>query len=189
MEANEHLLVLGAAGGVGLAAVETATALGAHVIAAASSPEKRRVALNAGALHAIDYALPDWSALVKSACPSGRVDVVFDPVGGAAFAEAEKCVGWEGRYLLVGFASGDIPSLALNRPLVKGYDLLGVRYDVWRDRNWAKARAHLQQVLAFVAKGMITPQISAMLPLHQTGSAIRQVSERGSVGKLVIVMR
>ncbi|MHA7602743.1 NADPH:quinone oxidoreductase family protein [Alicycliphilus sp. T452] len=186
LKAGSYLLVMGAAGGAGLAAVEIASVMGAHVIAVASSEAKRRLALKAGATHAIDYTLPDWSRHLRNVVPSSRVDVVFDPVGGAAFSEAEKCIGWEGKYLLVGFASGEIPSVALNKPLVKGYDLLGVRYDVWRDRNWSKARRSLQQVLAYVADGAIKPQVSATLPLHQTGLAIRQVSERGGLGKLVI---
>lgn len=186
LKTGSYVLVLGAAGGVGIAAVEVAKAMGAHVIAAASTEAKRYLALRAGASHAVDYGQSDWSRQVRSASPSGRVDVVFDPVGGAAFSEAEKCVGWEGKYLLVGFASGEIPTIVLSKPLVKGYDLLGVRYDVWRDCNWDKARKNLEQVLAYAANRVVKPKVSETLPLHQTGLAIRHVSERGSIGKLVI---
>lgn len=187
VQPGETLLVLGAAGGVGLAAVAIAKAMGVHVIAAASTSAKRELAIAHGADQSIDYTQANWHEKARSHCGSGRVDLVFDAVGGAAFEEAERCIGWGGRYLLIGFASGTIPSVALNRPLVKGYDLLGIRYDVWRDRHWDEARINLTQVIDWCSQGLLRPVISKRYPLSNASNAIRDLAARQATGKVILV--
>lgn len=186
LQAGESMLVLGAAGGVGLAAVQLGKALGAHVIAAASTLEKRELALQHGAAHAVDYTRAEWRHEVKSLTEGRGVDVVYDPVGGDAFDEAVRAIGWGGRYLVVGFTSGRIPTLQVNMPLVKGFDIVGVRYDTWRNRWWRAARADLEQVLAWCASGEFKPLISARYPLHRAVEAMRNVTGRLVTGKVVL---
>jgi NADPH2:quinone reductase len=186
MQPGESLLVLGAAGGVGLATVQLGKAMGARVIAAASTPAKRDLALQHGADHAVDYTLPDWREQVKALTGGKGVDVVYDPVGGDAFDEAVRAVGWMGRYLVIGFTAGRIPTLKVNMPLVKGYDLIGVRYDVWRDGWWSEARANLEQVLALYAQGKFRPLVSATYPLEETVQAMQSITARQVTGKVVL---
>lgn len=185
--AGEWLLVLGAAGGVGLAAVQLGRALGLHVIAAASTPAKRELCLAHGAEHAIDYTQPGWREQVKSLTGGRGVDLVYDPVGGDAFDEAVRCVAFDGRYLVIGFTAGRIPSVGVNYPLVKGFDIVGVRYDVWRDGCWDDARANLQDVLALQARGLVRPLVSARHPLANAVEAMRSITGRGTTGKVVLV--
>ncbi|MGI4812365.1 MAG: NADPH:quinone oxidoreductase family protein [Janthinobacterium lividum] len=187
LKPGETLLVLGASGGVGLAAVQLGHAMGARVIAAASTPEKRALAQAHGAREAVDYTQPDWREQVKALTAGRGADVVFDPVGGDAFDEAVRCVSWLGRYLLIGFTAGRIPILKMNMPLLKGYDIRGVRYDVWRDGWWADARANLEAMLAMYAQGRIKPLISAAYPLAEAKQAIRSLTMRGHIGKVVLV--
>jgi NADPH2:quinone reductase len=186
MQPGESLLVLGAAGGVGLATVQLGKAMGARVIAAASTPAKRELALRHGADHAIDYTVPDWREQVKALTAGKGVDVVYDPVGGDAFDEAVRAVGWMGRYLVIGFTAGRIPTLKVNMPLVKGYDLVGVRYDVWRDGWWNEARANLEQVLAWCDEGRLQPLVSARYPLASAVEAMRSITSRQVTGKVVL---
>jgi NADPH2:quinone reductase len=162
-------------------------ALGARVIAAASSEEKRQMALAHGADDTVDYTRPDWRNVVRDMTNSEGVDVVYDPVGGDAFDEAIRCVAWMGRYLVIGFSSGRIPTLGVNHPLLKSYDVRGVRYDVWRDRSWDQARANLMQVLAWYDKGLIRPQIGATYPLEQATEAMSSLMNRQVKGKIVLV--
>lgn len=185
--AGEWLLVLGAAGGVGLAAVQLGRALGLHVIAAASTPAKRELCLQHGAEHAIDYTQPGWREQVKALTGGRGVDLVYDPVGGDAFDEAVRCVAFDGRYLVIGFTAGRIPSVGVNYPLVKGFDLVGVRYDVWRDGWWPDARANLQDVLALQAQGLVRPLVSARHPLASAVQAMRSITGRSTTGKVVLV--
>lgn len=186
LQAGQSLLVLGAAGGVGLAAVQLGRTLGARVIAAASTQAKRELALEHGAAHAIDYTRSDWRHEVKALTQGRGVHVVFDPVGGDAFDEAVRTIGWEGRYLVVGFTSGRIPTLQVNMPLVKGFDVVGVRYDDWRNNTWPEARADLQQLLHWCAAGHIRPLVSARYPLAQAVEAMRSVTQRQITGKVVL---
>jgi NADPH2:quinone reductase len=183
---GENLLVLGAAGGVGLAAVHLGKAMGARVIAAASTPAKRQLAQDQGADEVVDYTQPDWRLKVKDFTGGQGVDVVYDPVGGDAFDEAVRCIGWDGRYLVIGFTAGRIPTLSVNMPLVKGYDLVGVRYDVWRDGWWSEARANLEQVLALYAQGQFRPLVSATYPLEETVQAMQSITARKITGKVVL---
>lgn len=184
---GEWLLVLGAAGGVGLATVQLGQAMGARVIAAASTPEKRALCLEHGAEHTIDYTQPGWREEVKALTGGRGVDVAYDPVGGDAFDEAVRCMAFDGRYLVIGFTSGRIPQIQVNYPLVKGFDILGVRYDVWRDGCWPEARANLQQVLAFYEQRRIRPLVSARWPLPRAVEALRSITSRGTTGKVVLV--
>lgn len=184
---GEWLLVLGAAGGVGLATVQLGQAMGARVIAAASTPEKRALCLEHGAEHAVDYTQPGWREEVKALTGGRGVDVAYDPVGGDAFDEAVRCMAFDGRYLVIGFTSGRIPQIQVNYPLVKGFDILGVRYDVWRDGCWPEARANLQQVLAFYEQRRIRPLVSARWPLPRAVEALRSITSRGTTGKVVLV--
>jgi NADPH2:quinone reductase len=186
LERGDWVLVLGAAGGVGLAAVQTAAAMGAHVIAGASTPAKRELALRHGALHAVDYTQPGWRSEVFAVAGAGGVQVVFDPVGGDIFDEAVRCVGWGGRYLVIGFASGRIPELRVNHPLVKGYDVVGVRYDVWRDRFWPQARQNLARILAWWSEGKIRPLVSRVAPMEDAVVALSAIANRQVTGKLVL---
>jgi NADPH2:quinone reductase len=183
----EQLLVLGAAGGVGLAAVQLGKAIGARVIAAASTEEKRQMALAHGADDVVDYTLPGWRNSVLELTGSLGVDVIYDPVGGDVFDEAIRCTAWMGRYLVVGFSSGRIPSLSVNHPLVKGYDLRGVRYDVWRDRCWRQAQSNLRQVLDWCGEGRIRPHVDATYPLEQAVTALRSLMTRQAKGKIVLL--
>jgi NADPH2:quinone reductase len=184
---GEWLLVLGAAGGVGLATVQLGRALGARVIAAASTPAKRALCLEQGAQHAIDYTQPGWRDEVKRLTGGHGADLVYDPVGGDAFDEAMRCTAFDGRYLVIGFTSGRIPQVKVNYPLVKGFDILGVRYDVWRDSRWAEARANLQQVLDLYAQGQVRPLVSARYPLARAAEAMRSITGRTITGKVVLV--
>jgi len=187
LAAGEWVLVLGAAGGVGLAAVQVAAAMGARVIAGASTPEKRQLASERGAMHVVDYTKADWRTDVLEITGPGGVDVVFDPVGGDVFDEAVRTVGWDGRFLVVGFAAGRIPELKMNHPLVKGYQVIGVRYDVWRDRCWRDARANLGQILAWCEAGRVRPVVSRTERLADAVQALRAIAAREVVGKVVLV--
>jgi NADPH2:quinone reductase len=186
LQPGESLLVLGAAGGVGLATVQLAKAMGAHVIAAASSEAKRALAREHGADDTVDYTQKDWREQVKALTGGKGVDLVYDPVGGDAFDEAVRCMAWMGRYLVIGFTAGRIPTLKVNMPLVKGYDLVGVRYDVWRDGWWSEARANLEQVLAWYAEGKVRPLVSASYPLARAVEAMRSITSRQVTGKVVL---
>ncbi|WBY01072.1 NADPH:quinone oxidoreductase family protein [Ramlibacter tataouinensis] len=184
--AGDRVLVLGAAGGVGLAAVQVAVAMGARVIAAASTPGKRDLASQHGASACVDYTKPEWRKEVLDAAGPAGIQAVFDPVGGDLFDEAVRTVGWDGRYLVVGFAAGRIPELKMNHPLVKGYDVVGIRYDVWRDRFWAEARENLEQVLVWCAEGRVRPVVARTEPLPRAVEALMAIAGREVVGKLVL---
>lgn len=186
LAAGEWVLVLGAAGGVGLAAVQVAAAMGARVIAGASTAERRELALRHGASHAVDYTRPEWRREVLDITGSAGVQVAFDPVGGDVFDEAVRSVGWDGRYLVIGFAAGRIPQLKVNHPLVKGYDVVGVRYDVWRDRFWPEAKANLARIIAWWSEGRLQPVVSRTAPLSEAVAALTAIASRQVVGKLVL---
>jgi NADPH2:quinone reductase len=186
MQPGESLLVLGAAGGVGLATVQLGKAMGARVIAAASTEAKRELAREHGADETVDYTQKDWREQVKALTGGKGVDLVYDPVGGDAFDEAVRCMAWMGRYLVIGFTAGRIPTLKVNMPLVKGYDVVGVRYDVWRDGWWSEARANLEQVLAWYGEGKVRPLVSASYPLARAVEALRSITDRQVTGKVVL---
>lgn len=188
LQPGETLLVLGAAGGVGLAAVEIGKQMGARVIAAASSPEKLALARAHGAEITIDYARDDLKSALKDATDGRGVDVVFDPVGGALADPAFRAMAWDGRYLVVGFAAGDIPAIPLNLPLVKGAAIIGIFWGAFLTREPDVNTANVAQLYDWYAQGALRPEISHRFPLDEAVAAIRWVMDRKALGKVVVEM-
>jgi len=184
---GETLLVLGAAGGTGLAAVELGKMMGARVIAAASSPEKLEVCRSRGADDAIDYSKEDLREGVKRILGGNGVDVVYDPVGGAISEPAFRSLAWGGRFLVVGFTSGDIAKIPLNLPLLKGAAVVGVFLGGFMERDPDAARAEVKLLVEWLASGKIRPYISNRYPLERGIEALREVAERRAKGKVVII--
>ncbi len=184
---GETLLVLGAGGGVGLAAVEIGKQLGMRVIAAASSAEKLAAARERGADHTIDYASEDLRERVKALTEGRGVDVVYDPVGGEYAEPALRSVGWRGRYLVVGFAAGDIPKFAANLLLLKGSALVGVFWGEFVRREPALNAQNLALLFAWLRERKIHPLISKRYPLGQAPQALQALLDRQAIGKLVIL--
>lgn len=195
LEAGQTLLVLGAAGGVGLAAVELGKAFGARVIAAVSSEEKAQAARDAGADSAIVYPQGPFDkdgqkALAqqfKDAVGPAGADVIYDPVGGDYAEPALRAIAWEGRYLVVGFPAG-IPKLPLNLTLLKSCDVCGVFWGAFAARDPKANAAHVQTLFRLWGEGKIAPRISETYPLERAPEAIRAMSERRVIGKLVVTL-
>ena len=185
--AGETLLVLGAAGGVGIAAVELGALLGAKVIAAASTDDKLALCRSRGAQELVNYAREDLRERIKQLTAGAGVDVVYDPVGGELAEPAVRGTGWNGRYLVVGFASGVIPKLPLNLVLLKGCQIVGVFWGMFSMREPARNRAHADQLLRWIAEGKLAPTIDAVLPFSATGEALVRLEQRQVKGKLVLV--
>lgn len=188
LKPGETVAVLGASGGAGLAAVEIAKLLGARVIAVASSAEKLAVAQAHGADVLIDYATGDLKAALKQATGSNGVDVVYDCVGGPYVEPALRAIAWQGRYLVVGFAAGEIPKLALNLVLLKGCDVLGVFWGESVKRDPAGHRTNMSEVLAWIAEGRLKPRIHGTYPLTEIAAAIAVLDRREAVGKVVLTL-
>jgi NADPH2:quinone reductase len=184
---GETLLVLGAAGGTGLSAVELGKLMGARVIAAASTPEKLAVCREYGADETIDYTKEDLREGVKRTAGAKGVDVVYDPVGGAYAEPAFRSLAWRGRYLVIGFTAGDIPKLPLNLPLLKGASLVGVFLGAFMEREPVAARDNGRQLLEWLAAGKIRPHISNRYPLEKGIEALREVAERRARGKVLVI--
>jgi NADPH2:quinone reductase len=189
LQAGETLLVLGASGGVGLAAVEIGKAMGARVIAAASSAEKLAVAKAAGADELIDYSQANLREEIKRLTGGQGVDVIYDPVGGELFEQAVRGLAWNGRLLVVGFASGSIPQLTANLVLLKGAAVLGVFWGAFAQRQPEDNAANFRQLFAWHAEGKLKPLVSQTYPLEQAGAAIEKLGQRQAVGKLVVLAR
>ncbi len=189
LQAGETLRVLGASGGVGLAAVEIGKAMGARVIAAASSAEKLAVAKAAGADELIDYSQASLREEIKRLTGGQGVDVIYDPVGGELFEQAVRGLAWNGRLLVVGFASGSIPQLATNLVLLKGAAVLGVFWGAFAQRQPEDNAANFKQLFAWHAEGKLKPLVSQTYPLAEAGAAIEKLGQRQAVGKLVVLMR
>jgi NADPH2:quinone reductase len=187
LQKGETLLVLGAAGGVGIAAVELGTLMGARVIAAASSIEKLAFCRNHGASYTIDYSKEDLKAQVKDITKGNGVDVVYDPVGGSLSELALRGMAWQGRYLVVGFASGDIPKIPLNLVLLKGCQIVGVFWGSFAMREPTKNRAHANQIFTWIADGKLRPAIDATLRFSEAAEALNRLERRQVKGKLVLV--
>lgn len=183
---GETLAILGAAGGAGLAAVEIGALLGARVIACASSPEKLALAREHGAAEGIDYAADDLRAGLRRLAPSG-LDALYDTVGGALAEPALRSMGWGGRYLVVGFAGGEIPKIPLNLLLLKGCDLRGVFWGDFVRRDPAGHRANMERLLAWAAAGQIRAHVHGAYPLEQAADALALIAERKVQGKVVLV--
>ena len=189
LQAGETLLVMGASGGVGLAAVEIGKAMGARVIAAASSAEKLAVAKAAGADELIDYSQANLREEIKRLTGGQGVDVIYDPVGGELFEQAVRGLAWNGRLLVVGFASGSIPQLAANLVLLKGAAVLGVFWGAFAQRQPEDNAANFHQLFAWHAEGKLKPLVSQTYPLEEAGAAIEKLGQRQAVGKLVVLAR
>ena len=195
LQRGQTLLVLGAAGGVGLAAVEIGKALGARVVAAASSPEKAKAAGEAGADVALVYPRGPFdrdgqkalATLFKDAVGPGGADVILDPVGGDYTEPALRSIGWEGRFLVVGFPAG-IAKLPLNLTLLKSCDVCGVFWGAFAAREPQANAAHVEQLFRWWDEGKIAPKISATYPLERAGEAIAALRDRKAVGKLVVTL-
>ncbi|MGB6054242.1 MAG: NADPH:quinone oxidoreductase family protein [Burkholderiaceae bacterium] len=186
LKAGETMLVLGAAGGVGLAAIEIGKALGARVIAAASSDEKLEVCKAHGADATINYSSEDLREAIKAATGGKGPDVIYDPVGGVYAEPAFRSIGWRGRYLVVGFANGEIPKLPLNLALLKGASLVGVFWGEFARREPKANLAAMQQMMGWLAEGKIRPHISGRYALAETPQALNDMAARKVTGKVVI---
>ncbi len=186
LQKGETLLVLGAAGGVGSAAVELGKVMGATVIAAAGSANKLGFAKDLGASHTINYVEEDLKEAVKQITDGQGVDVVYDPVGGELSETAFRATAWGGRHLVVGFASGDIPSLALNLPLLKGASLVGVFWGSWIGREPAAAAENISELYELASGGEINPRISSVHELDDYAEAFSQLIDRKAQGKVLL---
>jgi NADPH2:quinone reductase len=186
LRAGEWLLVHGAAGGVGLSAVQIGKALGARVIATAGAPKKLEVARRAGADHLINYRTEDWVTRVKE-ITGGGADVIYDPVGGDVFDGSSKCIGFEGRLLVIGFAGGRIPEIAANRILLKNISVVGVHWGLYQERQSPLVRQWMDELLALVERGKLRPVIWKKFPLAQAAPALAAIASRESFGKVVLV--
>jgi len=186
LEAGETLLVLGAAGGTGLAAVEVGSVIGARVIAVASSEEKLQLCRERGAAETINYATEDLRARIKDLTGGSGVDVVFDPVGGDHAEAAVRGMAWGGRYLVIGFVAG-IPSVPLNLILLKSCSVIGVFWGAFVTRDPGRNRELLAELFGWHAQGKIDPHISAGYPLERAADALNDLLERKALGKIVIL--
>jgi len=184
---GETLLVLGAAGGVGLAAVELGKLLGARVIAAASTDAKLEVCRRRGADELVSYGSEGWRDRVKDLTGGKGVDVVYDPVGGALAEPALRLLAWGGRHLVVGFAGGDIPRIPLNLPLLKGFSIVGVYWGEFARREPQRHQANMRRLLGLLSEGKLEPLVSKVYPLERAGEALRALMDRQATGKLVLV--
>jgi NADPH:quinone reductase len=186
LKAGETMLVLGAAGGVGLAAIEIGKALGARVIAAASTDEKLEVCKAHGADATINYTTQDLREAIKAATDGKGPDVIYDPVGGVYAEPAFRSIAWRGRYLVIGFANGEIPKLPLNLPLLKGASLVGVFWGEFAKREPKANLAAMQQLMGWMAEGKVKPHISGRYALSETPLALNDMAARKVTGKVVI---
>lgn len=194
LQSGESLLVLGAAGGIGIAAVELGRATGARVIAAVSSQQKLDLALARGASTGFVYPTGDaardpkaLSQLFKEHVGAQGVNVVLDPVGDVYAEPALRSIAWGGRYLVIGFAAGSIPKIPLNLPLLKGCDIQGVLFGAHAQREPQSVQDEIRELFDLYARGAIQPYVSARFPLAQGGLAIAEVAARRALGKLVVV--
>jgi NADPH2:quinone reductase len=189
LQPGETLLVLGASGGVGLAAVEIGKAMGARVIAAASSAEKLAVAKAAGADELINYSETSLKDEIKRLTDGQGADVIYDPVGGDLFDQAVRAIAWNGRLLVVGFASGRIPEFPVNLALLKGASVVGVFWGSFAQRQPQDNAANFQQLFGWFAEGKLKPLVSQVYPLSQAAQAINDLGQRKAVGKVVVQVR
>ncbi len=187
LEKGETLLVLGAAGGVGTSAVELGALLGARVIAAASTDEKIAFCKRHGASEGICYGHEDLKERAKALTNGRGADVIYDPVGGALSEAALRSIAWEGRFLVVGFAAGEIPKIPLNLTLLKGCQIVGVFWGSFAMRHPERNRANGEQLFAWVSEGKLKPHVDAVLPFERAGEALERMEKRAVMGKLVLV--
>ncbi|MEQ8269035.1 MAG: NADPH:quinone oxidoreductase family protein [Parvibaculum sp.] len=186
LRSGETVLVLGAAGGVGMAAIDVAKAMGAKVIAAASTDEKRSAAIARGADFAIDYSNPEWRKELEPLTGRRDVDVVYDPVGGDMSEMALRCLAPGGRHLVVGFAAGTIPKIPLNLALLKRCSIVGVDWGGYIRANPADNTPLLKTLTAWIGNGSINPEPAESFPLTEAPAILQRLLDRQSVGKPVI---
>jgi len=186
MQASESLAVLGAAGGVGLAAVELGRIMGARVVACASSDEKLDFARAHGAHHVVNYANEDLRGALKRIGGEHGIDVVFDPVGGSFSEPALRSLAWGGRHLVIGFAAGEIPKVPLNLVLLKSCDVVGVYWGAWVRHQAEHYQAALGQLAHWCAQGKLSCHIQRTYPLAETPAALKALADRRVMGKLVV---
>ena len=187
LKAGETLLVLGAAGGVGLAAVQIGKLMGAKVIAAASSPEKLALCKMQGADEVIDYSKENLKEAVKKLTKGQGADVIYDPVGGQLGQDCLSCVAWNGRVLVIGFACGEIPQIAANRLLLKSASLVGVFWGAFTAREPKVSYENFEQLFAWFNDGKLSPHISHRYALSEAPQALRDMLERKVTGKVVLI--
>jgi len=187
LEPGETLLVHAAAGGVGLAAVQIGKALGARVLATAGSPEKLAIARQHGAELAFDYTTPEWVERVKEATGGRGADVIYDPVGGEIFELSTKCIAFSGRLLVIGFASGVIPSIQANRVLLKNIAVVGLHWGAYRQHDPEKIPQAMEALFAMYERGAVRPVVSSTYPLADAAAALDEIATRKSIGKVVLV--
>src|SRR5690606_7848723 len=171
------------------AAVELGKAMGARVIAAASSPEKHEVARRAGAAELIDYSDGERQEKVKALTAGKGADGSYDPVGGALFDQCMRSINWYGRVLVIGFAAGEIPKVPINLILLKSCQVVGVFYGAWSAREPQEAAANFEEILELYRQGRINPLVGAEYPLTQYAEALRCLMERRAIGKVVVNVR
>jgi NADPH:quinone reductase len=184
---GETLLVHAAAGGVGSGAVQLGKAAGARVIGVAGGPDKARVVRELGADVAVDRSREDFVAVVKEVTGGRGADVVYDPVGGDAFRLSTKCIAFEGRILVVGFASGEIPQAALNHALVKNYSILGLHWGLYQRLDPAAVRECHAELTGLAAAGLIRPLITERLPLAEVPDGLRRLADGSTTGRIVFL--
>lgn len=188
LKAGETLLVLGAGGGVGLAAVDIGRALGARVLAGASSPAKLAEATRLGAEAVVDYSTDDLRSAITAFTDGKGVDVVYDPVGGALSEQALRSTAWEGRFLVIGFAAGEIPKIPLNLALLKGCSIVGVFLGSRSARDPKQHRASMLDLIGHWERGELSPYVSQTFPLDQAAEALRVLADREAIGKVVVTI-
>ncbi len=188
LKTGETLLVLGAAGGVGLAAVELGNLMGARVIAAASSAEKLDLARSRGASDTINYSSEDLRERMKLLTHDQGADVIFDPVGGDIFDQAVRRIAWEGRYLVIGFASGRIPTLPANIALLKNASLVGLFWGAYLLQDPAVIQRSFQQLLTWYSEGRLRPNVHRTYDLKDAPKALEDLINRRAMGKLVLTV-
>jgi NADPH2:quinone reductase len=189
LQPGETLLVTGAGGGVGLAAVELGKAMGARVIAAASTADKLAAASAAGADDLIDYSDGDLKEKVKALTGGAGADVIYEPVGGDLFQQSLRCINWYGRLLVIGFAGGEIPKIPVNLILLKSCQVVGVFYGAWTARAPDESNENFRDILAFYQQGKVKPMIGKTFALSEYAQALRCLMNREAVGKVVVNVR
>ena len=183
---GETLAVLGAAGGVGIAAIEIGKLLGARVIACASSPEKLAFARGRGADISVNYASEDLKEALRRATAGRGPEVIYDPIGGTTSEAALRAIAWGGRFLVIGFAAGEIPKLPLNLVLLKSCDVRGVFFGAWSDRDRAGSGANLAALMRWCAEGKLSAHVHKVFALEDIASALHAISNRQAMGKVIL---
>jgi NADPH2:quinone reductase len=188
LQPGETLVVLGAAGGVGLAAVELGAVMGSTVVAAASSDDKLELCREHGASLTINYATEDLKARIREVTGGAGADVIYDPVGGAFSEPALRAIAWEGRFLVIGFAAGQIPAIPLNLALLKSCQIVGVYWGAFVGRYPDRHRQNVEELMGWWREGKLRPHVSSTYPLERASEAIRELADRRAKGKVVVTI-